>query len=185
MSGMVCQQCGENPATIHLTEIKSEGGRVQLDFCESCATAQGMTNEVALPSMLAGMVAASTRSERAESLRCPHCNITFKEFRRKGRLGCPMDYDVFEEPLKVMLRNWHNGATRHEGRLPRGRTEVETTVSERLLQLRRELQTAIGAEDYETAASIRDEIHAIERGTHRHEFGEESVGGSPWDPASP
>lgn len=184
MSAMVCQQCGENPATIHLTEIKSDGDRVQLDFCEACATAQGMANEVQLPSMLAGMVAASTRSERAESLRCPHCGITFKEFRRKGRLGCPMDYDVFEEPLAVMLRNWHNGATRHTGRLPRGRTEIETTVSERLLQLRRELQTAIGDEDYESAARIRDEIQVIERGAHARELGEDP-GSGPWDPVLP
>jgi protein-arginine kinase activator protein McsA len=86
-----------------------------------------------------------------------------------------------------MLRNWHAGATRHVGRLPRGRLEIETTVSERLLHLRREQQQAIKNEDYETAGRIRDEIQTIERGSRAGEVGEEGAGGSTaWaDPVHP
>ena len=43
-----------------------------------------------------------------------------------------------------------------------GQSEVETTVGDRLLQLRRELQDAIDGEAYEDAARIRDEISDIE-----------------------
>ena len=178
MSSMVCQHCGKNPATIHLTEIKQDGERLQLDFCEACATEQGVA-EMPLPTMLSGMIQATSSTSSGEGLRCPHCGITFRDFRSKGRLGCPMDYEVFKEPLVAMLRAWHGGATRHEGRLPRGRLEIETTVSERLLHLRRELRTAIESENYESAAKIRDEIQSIERG---RTLGEAVGGPSPVDP---
>ena len=158
---MVCQHCGENPATFHLTEIK-EGSHVVLDYCEACAAAQGLTQEVAMPSMLAGAVAAAARAEVHTHLSCPHCGITFSEFRKKGRLGCPKDYEVFAEPLEAMMRKMHDNRTRHRGRLPRGPLEVRGIVGDRLLQLRRELQESIQGERYEEAARLRDEIRRIE-----------------------
>ena len=160
---MVCESCGENPATIHLTKIQGNDERVELNFCEECASAQGISSEAELPSMLASIVASTVRGEESD-LACPHCGLTFKEFRRKGRLGCPMDYEVFAQPLEAMLRKMHDNRTRHRGRLPRGRTEIQSTVNERLLHLRRKLRTAIATEAYEDAASIRDEINQIETG---------------------
>lgn len=161
MSSMVCQNCGENPATFHLTEI-NEGEPVVLDFCEECATAQGLTNEVTVPSMLAQVVTQAVRGHVSEKLECPHCGITFKDFRRKGRLGCPMDYEVFAEPLEPMLRKMHDNRTRHRGRLPSGSLDAQNEVAERLLHLRRELNDAISSERYEEAARIRDEIQSVE-----------------------
>ena len=159
---MVCQSCQANPATIHFTEIK-EDERVELHVCEECATQQGLTNETSIPSMLAGMVAAAARGASVESLQCPHCGISFRDFRRKGRLGCPKDYEVFEQAMIPLLEKMHDGAQRHTGRLPRGRHEVETTVTDRLLQLRRDLQRAVTEERYEDAAALRDEIASVEK----------------------
>ncbi len=158
---MVCQHCGENPATFHLTKFENEQ-LVSHDYCEQCATALGHTNEAALPSMLASVVAQAARSHQHEGLACPHCGMTFQEFRHKGRLGCPMDYEVFAEPLDVMLRNMHDNRTRHRGRQPSGHIDQRSAVGERLLQLRRELQQAIADEQYEEAARVRDEIRRIE-----------------------
>lgn len=187
MSAMVCQSCGENPATIHLTEIKSAEERVELNFCEACATAKGIANEVALPSMLADMVSAAAGRQVGENLGCPHCGLSFKEFRRKGRLGCPMDYEAFAEPLTAMLRKMHGGSTHHTGRLPRGRAEAATTRSERLLQLRRDLQEAVSSEQYEEAARLRDEIQVIEGGAAAPAAGGQASdrGPSRADPAHP
>jgi len=161
MSSMVCEHCGENPATIHFTQIQGDDERVELNYCEACAAAQGLGNEMELPSMLANIVSVATRREEID-LTCPHCGLSFNEFRRKGRLGCPMDYEVFRQPLERLLRDMHDNRTRHRGRLPRGRTEVQSAVSERLLHLRRKLRTAVATEAYEEAASIRDEIQRIE-----------------------
>ena len=161
MPGQVCQHCGENPATIHFTEIKEEE-RIELHVCEECAAAQGITNEANMPTILANVVAAAARSAEMESKECPHCGITFREFRRKGRLGCPRDYEVFEDLLKPLLAKMHGGAEEHTGRLPRGQERMHNDRPDRLLRLRRDLQEAIDQERYETAARLRDEIIDLE-----------------------
>lgn len=161
MSGQVCQHCGENPATIHFTEIKEED-RIELHVCEECAAAQGITSETNMPTILAGVVAAAARSQEMESKECPHCGITFRDFRRRGRLGCPRDYEVFEELLEPLISKMHGGAERHVGRLPRGQQQVHNERPDRLLRLRRDLQEAIDQERYETAARLRDEILTLE-----------------------
>jgi len=163
MSSMVCQNCGANPATIHLTNIDDDNERIELNYCEECAAAQGISHEVSLPAKLASVVAAAA-SVTETDLSCPHCGLSFSEFRRKGRLGCPMDYEAFRVPLEVMLRAEHDNSIRHRGRLPHGRLQVQSTVNERLLYLRRELNEAVQAEKYEDAARIRDEIRSIESG---------------------
>ena len=163
MSSMVCQNCRENPATIHYTSIDDDDQRVELNYCEECAAANGIPSDVSLPKKLASAVAAAATVSKSD-LSCPHCGMTFSEFRKKGRLGCPMDYEQFRVPLEVILRSEHDNQIRHRGRLPRGRVEAQSTVNERLLYLRRELNEAIEAEKYEDAARLRDEIHAIESG---------------------
>lgn len=155
MSPMLCQSCSQNPATIHFTEIKNEEKR-ELHVCESCANAQGLTGGPPIPAMLANLVQGVRRSN-AKSPKCPDCGITFDDFRAKGRFGCPKDYEVFEELLGPLLEKIH-GSKRHVGRLPRGRTEATAAVGDRLLRLRRDLQSAVKAEQYEKAAGIRDEI---------------------------
>lgn len=187
MSSIVCQSCGQNPATIHYTNIGEDDERIELNFCEACAAAQGISSEGSFPDKLAGALAggmvgemvggmagamASAMAESLEEaqrttldLSCPHCGITFAEFRRKGRLGCPMDYEEFRGPLEAMLRAEHDNHLRHRGRLPLGRVDAQSTVNERLLYLRRELDEAVASENYEAAARIRDEIRVIESGS--------------------
>lgn len=163
MAGAVCQHCGENPATIHFTDIKDDE-RVELHVCEECAAAQGITNESGLPGALVGMVMAATRGASASSLQCPHCGMTWREFRKRGRLGCPHDYEVFESVLVPLLANMHQGADRHVGRLPHGHGPESINRGERLMDLRRQLTTAVEAERYEQAARLRDEIRTLEEG---------------------
>ena len=172
MSGMVCQSCGENPATFHLTEVPEDMGPSaparEVHYCEACASAAGLTQELSAGGLIANAVAniqgaTGARTPEAEGLHCPHCGISFHEFKRKGRLGCPKDYEVFATVLEPMLQKMHACTSpRHRGRTPRGPFEVRNVVGDRLLQLRRELQEAIGSERYEEAARVRDEIQRIE-----------------------
>jgi protein arginine kinase activator len=163
MASHVCRVCEQRPATVHYTEIK-DGAATVLDLCEECATKQGMTNPI--PSMLSGLLegakgllaAASSTSD----LKCPDCGIKFDEFRAKGRLGCPRDYEVFEKELLPLLEKIH-GNTKHTGRVPRGQGP-DTLREDRLLRLRRDLARAVKGEDYETAARLRDDIKGAEEG---------------------
>ena len=191
MSGMVCQSCGENPATFHLTEVSddtSAGSKTsEIHYCEACASAAGLTSEMSAGGLIANAVAqaaaatSGARMPETEGLSCPHCGMTFHEFKRKGRLGCPRDYEVFATPLEPMLQKMHACTNpRHRGRVPRGPFEVKNVVGDRLLQLRRELKDAIGGERYEEAARVRDEIRRIE-----HEGADITgmdLGGDPSDP---
>lgn len=173
MSSMVCQSCGENPATFHLTEVPEDMGpgtqAREVHYCEACAAAAGLSHEMTAGGLIANAVASvaaaasGARTPETEGLHCPHCGMSFHEFKRKGRLGCPRDYEVFATPLEPMLQKMHACTTpRHRGRVPRGPFEVRNVVGDRLLQLRRELQDAIGSERYEEAARVRDEITRIE-----------------------
>ena len=158
----LCQTCQQNPATIHFTEIRDKETRV-LHVCESCAQTQGISTGPAmagLPTMLAHLVKGAKPSG-APAPRCPSCGISFAEFREKGRLGCPQDYEFFEEHLGPLLEKIH-GATQHRGRLPAGGEPADERRHERLLRLRRELQTAVKGEQYESAARLRDEIRRVE-----------------------
>ena len=94
--------------------------------------------------------------------KCPMCGITFSEFRKGGRLGCPYDYVVFEEDLVPLLLNIH-GSHEHTGKVPvHGGGNPERQF--RLKRLRQELQRAVETEDYEKAGKLRDRIRGIEAG---------------------
>ncbi len=160
MTPMLCQFCGKNPATIHFTEIKEEVKR-ELHICEECANEKGLGSTGPLPPMLFELMQGGRRESTDEDLKCPRCGITFGEFRTKGRFGCPHDYEIFAEPMGPLLEKIH-GARSHTGRLPRGRTSVDTAVADHLLRLRRELKDSVRAENYEDAARIRDEIKSLE-----------------------
>ena len=92
---------------------------------------------------------------------CPLCQITFLEFRNSGRLGCPHDYEVFHDELMPLLENIHD-ETRHSGKVPR-RAPRGSQRQTTMIQLRNDLKRAVAAEDYETAARIRDQIRNLEQ----------------------
>ena len=99
---------------------------------------------------------------RLDQRSCPVCGITFLEFRKQGRLGCPHDYVCFEKELEPLLMNIH-GQTQHVGKVPKfcpHGAEQQT----QLIRLRREMKEAVSSEEYERASELRDKIREIEAG---------------------
>jgi len=84
--------------------------------------------------------------------------MSLTECREKGRLGGTPCYEVVTKQVGQLLERIHN-ATSHKGRVPGTDTEAEDRARERADLLRR-LEEAVRAEDYEAAASIRDELRA-------------------------
>ena len=165
---MKCQKCAK-PATFHITDIE-RGKPREYHFCDEHAR-QHLTpvEEPPEPASTMGELAkkltvnpggrpASRR--RPTSRSCPNCNITFLEFRNSGRLGCPYDYEVFRDELMPLLENIHD-ETRHSGKVPR-RAPRNSQQQTTLIQLRNDQKRAVAAEDYETAARVRDKIQSIE-----------------------
>jgi len=164
----MCMICNENPATVHLTDIVNNKKR-DFHICPDCAKKQGVLIKDQVP--LLALIkkfgqAAAQAEEEAPDIQCPHCSMTFKQFRKRGRLGCPEDYEAFGQELETLIEHVH-GSTRHVGKAP-GSPEVtsrQREIMERARELdsiRQALQDAVSAEDYERAAELRDRIRKIE-----------------------
>jgi len=165
---MECQICHKNAATIHLTEI-NEGVRTEMHVCELCATEQGIVvkSQIPLNELLSNLLAAqSSEDESFEDVaarkRCPHCGFTLDQFRKETILGCPYDYEVFEDSLLPLIKKAHNGQTIHRGKVP-AKTPAKTKKQMELMTLRQQLEAAVQSEDYELAARLRDKIKDSEK----------------------
>lgn len=156
---MTCQRCSRE-ASVHLSETV-DGHRRDLHLCGPCARKAGLTPpdpppNAALEAIVDHLIVQHVGELVGELARtaCPLCGLQFMEFRTGGRFGCPNDYDAFVHGLLPVLRNAH-GATRHVGKSPRHRP---TAGKSSRLQLRARLREAIAREDYELAATIRDQL---------------------------
>lgn len=166
---MKCQKC-DRDATFHITDLV-DGKPNELHLCELCAQtflSPPEEEEVAdvMPAM-AGLLAqhlavgeTADQLARLDQRACPVCSITFLEFRKQGRLGCPHDYVYFAEELEPLLMNIHDQA-HHIGKVPK-RCSQGADQQTQLIRLRREMKEAITSEDYEKASLLRDEIREIE-----------------------
>jgi protein arginine kinase activator len=149
-----CERCS-NPATVHLTEIV-ELQKKELHLCQSCAESQNLLQkqELNLPAILQTLIGHHLGRETDELARltCPACGIKYMEFRAAGRLGCPHDYEVFRTGLEPLLQRIHR-AIRHHGKTP---TRILPAASlAETVELRRRMQTAVDAEQYEEAARLQ------------------------------
>lgn len=167
---MLCDQCKQAPATVHITQVVNDVRR-EMHLCEQCAAQ--VTGDVGLVwptfsfnKLLGGLLAQEGVSGLAAAApsaggRCPNCGLTFADFRRLGLLGCSECYVTFERQLEPVLRRLHGG-TAHAGKVPL-RQAGQLRVQRELERLRQELHEAIGKEEYERAAALRDRIRVLER----------------------
>ena len=162
---MLCQDCGNNESTIHLTQIVNNK-KVELNLCRICAEKRGFhnpfeKNAFPLAEFLTGMLReiGEEASAAFKALKCPKCELTFADFSKKGRLGCGSCYSAFRTQLKDLLRKVHN-SNQHHGKTPITTVkELKPLREER--KLRDELRQAIEKEDFETAAAIRDRLKIL------------------------
>jgi protein arginine kinase activator len=118
---------------------------------------------------------------------CPACGTTYAQFRESGLLGCPDCYRAFEGQLGPLLERAHEGGSMHSGRAPKRasagapRTTTHPEIARaakaqaqqnspeaaaaRLAALRKQLEDAVKAEQYEKAAKLRDELRKLEPGS--------------------
>jgi protein arginine kinase activator len=159
---MICQKCQERPATVHLTEIEGTSKK-EIHLCEQCASSDGEPGSGGsvlekLQSLLSPGFDKPT-SELAR-LTCSACGTTYAAFRARGRFGCAACYEAFRRGVEPLVEKIH-GATRHVGKVPES-MQATLAADNRLRDLRADLEEAVGAEEYERAAEIRDTIRQLE-----------------------
>jgi protein arginine kinase activator len=159
---MICEVCQSENATVHLTQIIS-GKMQKIDLCEKCAKEKGVADPAgfSLADMLLGLGAADEiKANGSQELVCPQCGFTQPDFKKTGRLGCPQCYVTFSEGLGVILKDMHKGVL-HKGKIPSRAARAEEYQT-KLKSLHAELQAAVPSENYEQAASLRDQISHLE-----------------------
>jgi protein arginine kinase activator len=178
---MRCDQCGQE-ATVHELRVVN-GKKVERHLCETCARKQGIAVQpvLSVPELLEKYIQqAAGTGKPAPAQRtnvCPSCGTTYMEFRQSGLLGCPDCYRAFEAQLGPLLERAHEGGAHHVGKVPRrmlagapkvagGRRPPEQpnpglVRANQLAALRKRLEEAVKAEQYEQAAKLRDEIRVL------------------------
>ena len=156
----------DKEAVVH--EITLTGGKkVEKHLCEDHALEEGFEGQQGIEGgfLSSKLVLAAGQMQPAggagKKAGCPECGTNFDEFRKTGLLGCQNCYQAFEAQLAPLVQRAHDGATHHIGKIP-SRAGSSVDRQQRLLGLRRQLADAVEAEQYERAASLRDEIVTTE-----------------------
>jgi protein arginine kinase activator len=171
-----CQICGKR-ASIYLTQIIN-GQATDLALCETCAREKGLFDPQSLTfaekffpeafrksvdkivKELIGQAeeapAATPKSRCADLLTCcPTCGYKLENFRSCGRLGCSDCYNVFASEIRAEAGTEESGEP-----LPAAEAAPVSPALQRS-RLEQKLQAAIEREDYETAATLRDELKKL------------------------
>src|SRR5215471_20579922 len=158
---MLCDVCKCNDASVFLTQIL-EGKMQKVNLCDACSKEKGVQDPTgfALADLLLGIGAAEEIEKGASPQKCPVCGFSQADFKKTGRLGCSECYVTFGEGLASLLKAMHKG-TEHVGKLPE-RAQHSIALSHRMRALAENLQKAVADENYETAASLRDQIKRLE-----------------------
>jgi protein arginine kinase activator len=165
---MKCDFCDQK-ATVFLTQL-IEGQMKKVCLCESCAKTKGVTDPTGFSladMLLSGMPTSAlvanapfvpTRSGGGK--KCPNCGFSVDDLNRVRRFGCSECFQAFRPEVELILRGMHQGVT-HVGKVPPGFEEIHAR-DEKLEELRQQLEDAIVQENYEQAASLRDQIRQLE-----------------------
>ena len=173
---MLCENCNNNEATIHYTEVVN-GRRTEHHLCSQCAAQLKLSgygglsdNDFPFVRLLTGLLASnegmmSASDQTMEHIRCPQCNMSFAEFARVGKFGCAGCYDVFGPLIEDNIKKIH-GDIIHRGKKYKKTVGIqqdseEKKLEDEIIKPTMKQREAVELENYELAAKCRDEIKAL------------------------
>ena len=169
---MLCQMCGQHPATTHIKTIVN-GKLTQAHLCADCAKKQGYGNLFAdwgsgFGSLLSGFMGSAAPARQVT--RCPGCGASFEDITRSGKIGCAECYHTFRGQLLPIIQRIH-GTAQHKGKVPGSSALRVTDTNNKIVAVeetpleekKRLLEQAIETQDFERAAVLRDEIKELEQ----------------------
>ncbi len=157
-----CDHC-DRPATHHSVEI-IKGQKIEKHLCDSHAAQEGLAIKAIhtpINELLSNFVKLHSGSTQQKDLTCDSCGLKFSEFRENSLMGCPQCYTAFDAALAPLLERAHERATHHLGKVPH-RSGASEQKQLQMARLRKRLDEAVTAEDYELAAKLRDEVKRFE-----------------------
>ncbi len=157
---MLCDECGQNQATIRISTIIGENKKEE-NLCPQCLKKRNaqILGGLKVGDLLSQLLGAQPQAEPKETLRCDACGQTYEEFQKSGRLGCANCYAAFGDNMKKTLKSIH-GHAHHVGKVP-AYLEGERLHRQQVDDLKRQMDQAVAAEDFERAAVLRDRIRDL------------------------
>lgn len=171
---MKCERCNKNEATFFYEE-NINGQKKKFSLCAHCVEGMQKSGELqTVKSHFDDMSFASPFAAIGDTLlgslfypaeaakigtgakRCARCGSTLRDFRERGKAGCPDCYAAFSVELEPTIRSMH-GSAAHTGRAP-AKWKKKLDRAGRLKELRTALDEAIKKEEFEEAARLRDAI---------------------------
>lgn len=170
---MLCQNCHKNLASVRYAEVV-DGNVSDVHLCQECLTQrQGDEStgfEFADPAPFVRKGSSSGSGGVPESGEtCTACETSLKTILDTGTVGCSVCFETFPAQLEGLLEGFHEGV-HHKGKVPK-LDDARARVRSDLQSKRGLLKTALSTENYEEAASLRDEIRALELGLGASEAG--------------
>lgn len=161
---MLCEECGKNHATLSITVTTGNGTNTRR-LCPECVNKLEFNlvkgDIQSFLSSVLSVLGSEKKAQSSPSLVCTGCGLTFAEFKHTGRLGCAQCYRDFAQQLKPSLQKIH-GRVQHAGRTPK--THLADPLHEKrqkIGELRKKMDDAVAAENFEEAACIRDELKTL------------------------
>ena len=167
---MLCENCKKNNASVFYEE-NINGTVTSYSLCSECAGKLNKCGDISdiftLPylssfggGLLNGLFSQKDAITANEAV-CPLCRSSFSDIKSSGKAGCPQCYTTFGDKLKGAIYSIHGNA-RHTGRSPS--KFVEANENEiKISSLKSRLKDAINEENFELAATLRDEIKELKK----------------------
>lgn len=161
---MLCDVCKEKIANVHFTKIIN-GEVDEQHLCESCAKKHNenfsFDNSYSFNKFFSGLFDNLEEEvpKTKTDIECSNCGLTFNEFKRAGKFGCPHCYRDFKDGIVSMLKGIH-GHEKHKGKIPH-KANTNIRISREIEELSKKLEEAVKREEFEKAAIIRDEIKSV------------------------
>lgn len=168
---MLCDICKVNVANVHFTKIVN-GEVDEQHLCESCAKKEkknfNFDNNYSFEKFFSGLFdnLDDEIPKKSTSVVCSNCGLSFDEFKRVGKFGCPHCYQEFKEGLLTMIKGIH-GHEKHRGKIP-SKANTNIRINREIEELTRQLEEAVKKEEFEKAAIIRDEIKIYKKNLDSH-----------------
>lgn len=172
---MKCQKCNQRTANTHITQVIN-GTKTEMYLCSDCANENqelfsfksAFDNEFEniFSSFWGTHPGSKAISSSPSTKKCDNCGLTLAELMNHGKPGCSKCYTIFAEQLTRPLKQIH-GSARHTGKIPENASK-ELRLAQKIKSLESKLNIAIGEQNFEDAAIIRDQIKAL-RNENRQE----------------
>ena len=179
---MLCEKCKKRTATVFYNE-NINGKTRAYSLCGECAAKlrekgdlqdiTSMMSSFADPfsamhdELFGGFFGMPAVKAISAQKKCDFCGSTYAQIAKDGKAGCPSCYTTFRDEFSRTLHSIH-GTTSHTGAVP-SRHRAKQELSRKLDKLKGELAAAIDNENYERAATLRDEIRRLQNETNKEE----------------